>query len=151
MMYLMAFCRDKTLIMAFRRDKILILSIRILVLSVLTLHCTPLSFAQTSEADCENAQTAVEMNACISARYENADERLNSLYNKLRAQLDEEGQKHLRDAQRAWLKFRDAECLWAADEMRGGTGASLIRGACLADQTAIRADDLELYLNNYSR
>ena len=58
------------------------------------------------------------------------------------AQLSEARQKELRDAQRAWLKFREANCRFYADP-DGGTIATVNASDCLMSATAARARELE--------
>jgi uncharacterized protein YecT (DUF1311 family) len=93
--------------------------------------------------DCENAETTVDMIKCADRDFQEADERLRALYTKLHAEMDETARTLLRDAQRAWLVFRDAECERARDVARGGTLAPVLHISCLADLTEQRIGDLE--------
>ena len=52
----------------------------------------------------------VEMLGCIAAEAKLQDARLNKVYKDVMAELSEPRKKELRDAQRAWVKFRDANC-----------------------------------------
>lgn len=45
----------------------------------------------------------------------------------------------LRDAQRAWITFRDADCLAERAVFEGGTIAQIIHASCQMDHTARRA------------
>lgn len=45
----------------------------------------------------------------------------------------------LRDAQRAWIDFRDADCAAEAAVFEGGTIAQIIHASCQMDHTAQRA------------
>lgn len=58
-----------------------------------------------------------------------ADKALNVAYNTLRTLLD---------AQREWIKFRDAECAWEADPSRQGNIAPQMKVKCLTDITGER-------------
>jgi len=80
--------------------------------------------------DCDNASTTVEMIQCADADYKSADKLLNDAYRQRRENLDKTGEKLLRDAQRAWIKFRDAQCAVERDGARGGTMAPLLYIAC---------------------
>jgi uncharacterized protein YecT (DUF1311 family) len=102
-------------------------------------------------ADCAQAETTQDRRACAQASYDKADQRINEVYKQLRERLDAEGKNRLKEAQRAWITYRDAECVWAADQMRGGTEAPVIEAGCRADQTSVRADELESYLESYSK
>ncbi len=63
--------------------------------------------------------------------YTTLDTRLNQLYQQHKRSLPTERQQHLRQTQRAWLAFRDAEC------------AARQHPDCLADLTHIRNAQLE--------
>lgn len=58
--------------------------------------------------------------------YSRWDKELNRVYGELLNKLNDEDKKKLREAQRAWLKFRDAEfdLLWA-EALYGGVGDTL--------------------------
>jgi uncharacterized protein YecT (DUF1311 family) len=55
------------------------------------------------------------------------------------ARLTPSGQKRLRTAQRAWLAFRDAECMWQSSGDDGGSVAPMIALQCTAALTDARA------------
>ncbi len=92
--------------------------------------------------DCENATTTVEINECAYADYQKADEELNATYQALREQLNETGKFLLRDAQRTWISFRDAECQRITDPYRDGSYQRVAYNACLTDQTLKRSQQL---------
>jgi uncharacterized protein YecT (DUF1311 family) len=96
-------------------------------------------------ASCGDLVSTPERQACFGAEWQRADRRLNVVYQALikHPSLDPQGQTLLRTAQRAWLAFRDAQCAWDSDEMRGGTEASVLTAACLATLTADRVRQLE--------
>ena len=69
-----------------------------------------------------HAQTQAAMNAQVRAEFEQADAELNKTYEALLAKLpDAESKQKLKESQRAWLAFRDAEAAFAADQARGGS------------------------------
>ena len=98
-----------------------------------------------------DGQTTLGMSMCAQVETDAWDEILNDEYRQTMAwakAMDAEDQHHfpefanretgLRDAQRAWLKFREAECgldyaVWGAGSMRHIAGS-----ACYADMTADR-------------
>lgn len=96
--------------------------------------------------NCDDAVSTYDMKLCESKRYEEQDKRLNDYYKKLMAKNDKQGQEKLKIAQRAWIAYRDAECDYAADSMRGGTMESLIAMGCLTGKTQERADELKDYV-----
>jgi uncharacterized protein YecT (DUF1311 family) len=82
------------------------------------------------------------MLSCISTETKIQDARLNKAYKELMAQLSPSRKKQRLDAQRAWLKFRDANCNFYADP-DGGTIASVNSSDCFMSATASRAKELE--------
>jgi uncharacterized protein YecT (DUF1311 family) len=97
-------------------------------------------------------QSQSEMNQQARKDFEKADARLNSVYKKLLAELDAEGQAKLKAAQRAWIAFRDAEAAFQADlDARGGSLAPLIHEATAEDLTKKRTEQLSVSLKSQSR
>ena len=84
----------------------------------------------------------VEMLDCIAAETERQDLRLNQAYKDVMAELTPQRKKQLQEAQRAWLKYRDANCDFYADP-DGGTLAAVSSNDCFMSTTASRAKELE--------
>lgn len=83
----------------------------------------------------------VAMADCASAEIEVQDARLNAAYQQVMRGLEEGPRQKLRDAQRAWIKFRDTKC--AAESQGGGTMDMLNGGSCILEATARRATELQ--------
>jgi uncharacterized protein YecT (DUF1311 family) len=80
---------------------------------------------------------------CILAETKQQDARLNENYKRLMSKLSEERKKALLEAQRAWIRFRDANCtFW--DDPAGGQSAAVTAKECILTTTADRASELEL-------
>lgn len=79
--------------------------------------------------------------------YKAVDAQLNKTYQEIVARLkdDADGKKSLVDAQRAWMKFRDAECKFQASAVDGGSAYPLAMQACLEAVTRQRVQELERY------
>jgi len=103
--------------------------------------------------DCIDPQFQAEMTYCAGVDYEDADKELNQLWPQVVAAAKERDEyvadqaksmgvpttfQALRTAQRAWLKFRDAQCEYEAYEAFGGTAQSMIGSLCLAQVTRER-------------
>lgn len=99
---------------------------------------------------CVNPQTQYEMNQCAKKAFEAADAKLNPAYQRLLAMLDAEEKAQLQEAQRAWLKYRDTNCEFVADEYKGGSIRPMILGYCLADVTKRRTTELRTQINERS-
>jgi uncharacterized protein YecT (DUF1311 family) len=95
-------------------------------------------------------QSTHEMIQQESARLKKFDDAMNVVYKKLLATQDKLGQKKLKNAQLAWIKFRDAEAEFDADLMRGGTGANILRLGSLSGNTEKRLKELESTLKDRS-
>src|SRR5262249_1188856 len=80
---------------------------------------------------CDKAQTQVEMNDCAAKESRAADQKLNKLYAELSAKLEPERLAKLKEAERAWVKFRDADCDFQSSIYKGGTMYPMIYSFCL--------------------
>lgn len=113
---------------------------------------TPPAVAQ--DANCTDPQSTLEMKICASRNLEAADFDLNTNYQKARGSMREmdkmlEGnlagaEIALRDAQRLWIKYRDAACDAEGFTVRGGTLEGLIITTCLERLTRQRSRELRL-------
>ena len=84
-----------------------------------------------------------DMIDCVLAETKQQDARLNENYKRLMSKLSEERKKALLEAQRAWIRFRDANCtFW--DDPAGGQSAAVTAKECILTTTADRASELEL-------
>jgi uncharacterized protein YecT (DUF1311 family) len=87
------------------------------------------------------------MNAEARADFMKADAELNKTYEALLKKLSDAGSKEkLKQSQRAWLVFRDAEAAFEADEARGGTMAPTLRYTTMTELTEQRIKQLKTTL-----
>jgi uncharacterized protein YecT (DUF1311 family) len=118
--------------------------------------------AQDPAWNCENPQAQQEMNYCAGQDAERADAELNNVYrtaieraraaDREYAGLADGGggpndggpgeEATLREAQRAWVSFRDAQCRLQSFEARGGTKQPMIDSGCRATLTRARTAEL---------
>lgn len=105
--------------------------------------------ALAQDVDCDAAETTMEMSYCAEVALEEADAVLNEIYADA---LDTargygpEQEGFLRDAQRAWIEFRDAACAAEGSLYMGGTMQPLVGTLCLERLTWARADDLSAFM-----
>ncbi|TFZ01846.1 lysozyme inhibitor LprI family protein [Ramlibacter humi] len=92
--------------------------------------------------DCNVNQLA--MNVCAAARFEEVDKELNRLYRaKLPMLRHPATRTRFRDAQRAWLAFRDAACLYeAGPREESGSIWPVEHYGCLVKHTERRIQDM---------
>lgn len=102
---------------------------------------------------CDGALTTSAMVNCFGDLLSSQDRRLNAIYQRLMSPrvLDDESRVLLRDAQRAWISFRDAECAWQGDTFRGGTQRGVVEIGCKGDMTKTRVDQLQQEFEARSR
>lgn len=89
------------------------------------------------------------MNTQARAEFEQTDAELNKTYEALLTKLQDAGSKEkLKQSQRAWLAFRDAEAAFVADQARGGSMASTIRYETMKELTQHRIKQLNTRLKD---
>lgn len=122
-----------------------------LVLAALVAALLP-GRAPAQEVDCANAMTQRDMNLCAARAYDAADAELNRVWRAVITELRRwdqylpEGaapaEETMRQAQRAWIPFRDAACEAESYMARGGSMQPLLRFGCLVRLTERRTEDL---------
>lgn len=90
------------------------------------------------------AGTTVGMIDCITAETKRQDAQLNKAYKALMVKLSAPRKAQLQEAQRAWIKYRDANCGFYYDP-DGGTLAAVNANDCVMSATASRARELESF------
>ena len=98
--------------------------------------------------NCESADR-LGLELCAVAKFRAADAELNRVYRELnsRERSDEENRHLLREAQQAWLAYRDKTCAWESDTARGGTAATLFAVNCLHEVTEERVSALKDHIH----
>lgn len=109
--------------------------------------------ARSREYQCDNPRNQMEMTACAGIDFARADAELNAIWREVVAQaraVDREfenirgaddrasSEAVLRQAQRAWILFRDAHCTLNGYEARGGTMEPMLYNGCRARITRER-------------
>ncbi len=109
--------------------------------------------ALAQEVDCANTSVQMELNFCAEQDWQAADAELNRVYKATMAAMTamdrtlppelQGAATTLRDAQRAWISFRDKNCTLAGYAMRGGSAEPLLIYGCLRQMTANRTAELQ--------
>lgn len=115
------------------------------LLQITGMTLASLSGLAQAAPSCDDAITQQEMNACAGEGYQAADKELNTTYNELMARLDDDSAGLLKTSQRAWIKFRDAECNFVSGRTSGGSINSMVKTSCLEDLTEQRTEMLKSY------
>ncbi len=96
---------------------------------------------------CASAMTQTAMNQCAGASHARADAAMNRQWQVAYARAKRGGAAYAATvlvAQRAWLKFRDAECKAEGDKYQGGSMQPLAVQNCLASVTEARTRQLQI-------
>jgi uncharacterized protein YecT (DUF1311 family) len=96
------------------------------------------------DSPCAGVSITSDLVDCLSKAKDVSDEKLNSLYQRLRKNLDGEDLTHLVETQRIWIKYRDANCAAERALYDGGTGAYPAYLACMESMTRSRAKELQI-------
>jgi uncharacterized protein YecT (DUF1311 family) len=100
---------------------------------------------------CESASSQAEASACAHREYVAADAELNRVYNRLAAKLEADEKASLKDAEVAWLKYRDANCEFESSFYKGGTMRPMIESFCLTRMTKARTAELKQQIEVYEQ
>ena len=122
----------------------------ILTLCVLASAYAPGQGAKKSDP-CAKALSQADMNDCWGREYRAADTTLNQVYRQLVSKLEDEEKAQLKEVESAWLKYRDANCEFVADQYKGGTIRPMISAMCLADMTNNRTAELRTQIKDRDR
>lgn len=92
-----------------------------------------------AEPSCDG--NTFQMVECLRAKTAQWDKRLNAVYQKAVQDAQPTQREQLRTAQRLWVQYRDANCLYYG--MGEGTIARLDAGECMRSMTEARAKEFE--------
>lgn len=100
----------------------------------------------SAASDCAEGTTQLSLNECTSTDLAEADGAMNALYTRLMGQLAPKAKASLREAQKAWLLYRDKTCAFEGLGTSGGSMQPMVIGACLTKLTAERTRVLRWHL-----
>ena len=120
-------------------------------------------FAQAGAAEaadeCDDPQAQQLMNLCAARDFESVDAALNEQWELTVAVMKEADAERGRDdaqagyydtlleGQRAWLRYRDAQCLSESFEARGGSMQPMLELHCKTYMTELRTQQLRLLVS----
>ncbi|MEH1768632.1 lysozyme inhibitor LprI family protein [Nostoc sp.] len=126
------------------------------ILAFSSLHTPSVTTANTTsnlpkmqlaqKLNCNNAQTQAVINECAKLSSQNADKKLNQVYQQLVSTLERSRKQKLITAQQAWIKFRDNNCEFETSKYEGGSISPTIYFGCLENITKLRTQQLREYL-----
>jgi uncharacterized protein YecT (DUF1311 family) len=95
-----------------------------------------------ADAPCRDAGSNAEETQCFVTASHTADKQLNETYARVRQVLSPDEQEQLQEAQRLWLKFRDANCTAERSLYGAATAAPMVYAACLEANARQRIKEL---------
>ncbi|MBE9037469.1 lysozyme inhibitor LprI family protein [aff. Roholtiella sp. LEGE 12411] len=110
------------------------------------LNPCPSNVHNLQKLNCNNAQTQAEINVCTQLSYQNADQKLNQVYQQLLPKLEKSRRQKLIFAQQAWIKFRDTSCEFEKSRYEQGSIVATVYLTCLEKTTKQRTQQLQEYL-----
>ena len=114
-----------------------------------------LAAGPANATDCDEDSPQQMLNICTANAAQAADQEMNAAWKRVAAemkrrdtQIDRKTDREpgffdtLLAGQRAWLTYRDKQCLLASFELRGGSGAPQIHSGCFHELTRARIAQL---------
>jgi uncharacterized protein YecT (DUF1311 family) len=93
----------------------------------------------------EGHDSTTEMVQCVDTETKAWDDLLNADYQRVLGAVGEKTAESIRQAERAWVALRDADCKVPYDIYEGGTMARLDGASCVLDHTAERVLQLRIW------
>lgn len=119
------------------------------------LGCILYLFAVSALAlDCNKAITTPEINQCAKIEQDKIEAKLNKIYQRVLKTLDKPDteieyyskmKESLIAAQRAWVKFREADCDAVFEKNASGTIRTVMYIECMQARAEQRIKELEIY------
>jgi len=107
---------------------------------------------RAEEVDCSQLMSQPDLDDCAYRLYDQADRLLNEAWAEAVAQAREtdartgdRNEAMLRDAERAWIDYRDRHCESVAWIWGDGNAQPMIQAGCLQSLTERRAEELRDY------
>ena len=96
------------------------------------------------DSPCTSVVVTSDLVSCFSKARDEADAKLNSLYNRLRQKLEGEDANRLVETERTWMKYRDENCSAERGLYGAGTAAQPAYLACSESMTRARTKELQV-------
>jgi uncharacterized protein YecT (DUF1311 family) len=93
--------------------------------------------------DCKKATTQMDLDYCAGQDFKKVDGQLNVLYRKMMPRYGAADQALLKDAERKWVAWRDAECAFDTNLSAGGTIHPMVETTCQTEKTNARIKELQ--------
>jgi uncharacterized protein YecT (DUF1311 family) len=99
------------------------------------------------ENSCKDLQTQFELSQCALTELDKANTSLNVVYKKLMLKLTPKEKSQLRNAERAWITYRDNMCDFVGLGVEGGSMQGMIISLCQTEIVKEHIAKLSVQLN----
>jgi len=104
------------------------------------------SHAQQHISHCDMTDSTAAAQACLKKHLDEAQNRLNRVYEELSSALNPEDLQELKRLQQNWLNYKDEECNWESGRTQTASLQQVYELSCQARVTENRAEQLEITL-----
>jgi uncharacterized protein YecT (DUF1311 family) len=105
------------------------------------------SHAHAADPNCDNAHDEAAIDRCMASARNRTDRELNQVYQALMAKVSDRGKRQLRDAERAWITYRDRQCAFDTAGSIGGSIHDAMVANCHDRITTAHIAELKAQLN----
>lgn len=96
--------------------------------------------------DCQNAATTPDINACAAREQKQVEVKLNQVYQRvLKTVTAPKVRTQFVAAQRAWVKFREADCKAVYEQHADGTIRTVMYLGCMQNRAETRIKELDMF------
>lgn len=95
------------------------------------------------DSPCDAGMTTPDLVTCLWAKWHSEDKELNAYYGTVSEHLHGDQLTELRDAEKAWIDFRDKNCNAEKLLYVGGTAVGPVYNACMEAMTRHRLAELK--------
>jgi len=123
---------------------------RLFLLSMILLSCAmvlPLK-ASANDIVCEKSSSTATTIACLKKKLQNNQALLNDVYADIAETLSGDRGESFKDLQKSWLNYRDAECMWEVEQLKGASLHTLHELRCMDKVTRNRIELLSSLHND---
>ena len=131
--------------MKISRNLLSCLTASAILCAIFSTIASPAAFGQSMNAEggpCSAPASTAETASCFDNAYKLADHDLNILYGRIQKTVQPNELAALVQAERLWVKYRDATCNAERTLYGGGSGGSPTYLACLSAETEARHKSL---------
>ena len=121
------------------------LVLSLLIIAVIMVLPAPAQHMNEKDSPCASIAGTAELVGCLSKAQTSADSKLNAFYKMVLETLHDrpDDVARLRDAERVWLQYRDANCAAERDLYGGGSGGPPAYLSCIEAMTRARTKELQ--------